>query len=177
MKLSILAVAAVVSLATAQNLSGEPACATACLVSAISVAGCKPTDVACQCGTGQPAIQTAVTPCLVSNCNATDLNEAAQVGFALCSVYSAGLNSTTTTSGNSSVASTSSPLSTSTTSVTAVTTSVPLSSSSHATTTSASAHGSSSSSAPASSSSTGAAPGLVAGVGGVVGMMALVAAL
>jgi len=174
MKFSALALTLVVSLANAQNLSGEPPCASTCLVSAISVAGCQPSDVACQCGTGQPAIQTAVTPCLISSCNATDLNLAAQVGLALCSVYSAGLNSTTTTSASASasVASTSStPLSTtstSTTSVTAVTTSVPPSSSPAAST---------SSSAPGPVSSSGAAPGLVAGIGGAVGMLALVAAL
>lgn len=100
---------------SAQNFGDEPACAVSfpflslllpslhhphsthltlspqipCLESAIAQAGCGLTDQACQCGASQLAIQSAVTPCLLSSCNSADLQKAASVGFALCAAYSA----------------------------------------------------------------------------------------
>lgn len=59
-----------------------------CLVSAVSVAGCALSDQACQCGTGQAAIQTAITPCLLAACNAADIGIAASVMLSYCSSYS-----------------------------------------------------------------------------------------
>ncbi|RQM06638.1 hypothetical protein DH86_00001274 [Scytalidium sp. 3C] len=104
MKSSVILVAAAASLAAAQNFGNEPACAIPCLSSAIVAAGCALTDEACQCGTGQPAIQTAITPCLLSACNESDLLLAASVGGQLCSVFSASLaaaSATTTAAGSS----------------------------------------------------------------------------
>ncbi|TGO20191.1 hypothetical protein BTUL_0001g02030 [Botrytis tulipae] len=80
---------------SAQNFGAEPACAVSCLQSAISVAGCGANDQACQCGTAQAAIQTAVTPCLISACNVDELASAASVGFALCSSFSASATAVT----------------------------------------------------------------------------------
>ncbi|KAH8774985.1 hypothetical protein F5882DRAFT_464674 [Hyaloscypha sp. PMI_1271] len=169
MKCSILALAAVVGLSAAQNLSGEPACATSCLLSAISAAGCAPTDMPCQCGLPSDV----VGPCLIGACDATDLQQALTVGLALCSSYSATHSvSSTAMPGNmttSSVLSTSStPYSNKT--VTAKTTSF-------TSTRTTRAGGSGATTSPTSTISKAGAPGLVAGIGGVVGMLGLVAAL
>ncbi|KUJ14482.1 uncharacterized protein LY89DRAFT_686949 [Mollisia scopiformis] len=187
MKITISAMLiALAGLVSSQNFGAEPSCAIPCLTSAFSVAGCALTDQACQCGTGQAAIQTAVTPCLLSACDAADVNSAASVGFALCSAFSmtAGANATTTPS-SSSHSSTSIIMSTpsaTTSTVTAVTTSVGSGVTSTATTTSAksSGTGSGTSSSASAVSSAGAQKGqmMAAGLGGVVGVLgAVVAAL
>ncbi|PMD54019.1 uncharacterized protein K444DRAFT_133882 [Hyaloscypha bicolor E] len=135
----------------------------------ISAAGCAPTDMPCQCGLSAGA----VGPCLTNACNATDLQQALTVGVALCSSYSATHRvSSTAMPGNmtsSSVLSTSSKYS-NTTTVTAKTTSF----TSTKTTRTA---GSGSTPNPTSTVSKAGAPALVAGIGGVVGMLGLVAAL
>ncbi|PMD24446.1 hypothetical protein NA56DRAFT_745857 [Hyaloscypha hepaticicola] len=85
-----------ISLACAQNLSGEPACATSCLLSAISAASCGTSDVACQCAL--PA--SAVANCLIAACNAADLQQAYTVGTNLCKGFSASLTATTISTTN-----------------------------------------------------------------------------
>jgi len=186
------------SLVSGQNFGAEPSCAIPCLTSAISVAGCALTDQACQCGTGKAAIQTAVTPCLLSACSPGDLGIAASVGQGLCSAYSltaTGLSVTTTattslaspSSGPSSTIIISTPNATTngtrTSTVTAVTTSV-ASTTSKASTSSTKSNSISSSTSSATSSaasvvsSAGAGHMMAAGVGGVVGILgAVVAAL
>ena len=62
-----------------------------CLSTAITVAGCQPTDVACQCApSGQNAIRDAAVSCLLASCtNPADLIGAQSAGAALCSQFSA----------------------------------------------------------------------------------------
>ncbi|CAK7232251.1 hypothetical protein SCUCBS95973_008198 [Sporothrix curviconia] len=105
MKSAVIALALAGS-AVAQNLSGEPACASSCLVSAISAAGCAPDDVACQCGPTQSAIATLVAPCLLAGCAGSALIQAESAGLALCSIYSmtAGLPATASASATSGAA-------------------------------------------------------------------------
>jgi len=189
MRNSIIAIVALGSLASAQNFAGEPSCAIPCLTSAISVAGCQPNDEGCQCGSGFSSIQNVVATCLLSACNQSDLQRAASVGLGLCSAYSASLASasavTTASSSHSSsaaVVTTSSTIPVSTTSVTAVTTSVPATTSAPSTSgsksSSASAASSSGSSSSVASVSKNAAPTIVAGLGGLMGVAAaFVAAL
>ncbi|KAM7209764.1 hypothetical protein V8F20_000167 [Naviculisporaceae sp. PSN 640] len=73
----------------AQNFDGQPACATDCLISAISAAGCAPSDVACQCGPTQTIIGASAAPCLLDKCQPTDLIKAQSAGAAQCSKFSA----------------------------------------------------------------------------------------
>ncbi|KAL1895057.1 hypothetical protein Sste5346_005479 [Sporothrix stenoceras] len=88
MKSAVVALA-LAGAAVAQNLSGEPACASSCLISAISAAGCAADDVSCQCGPTETAIASLVAPCLISNCHsAAELIQAQSAGYALCSAYS-----------------------------------------------------------------------------------------
>jgi hypothetical protein len=181
MKFSTLALAAAVSSASAQFLSGQPSCAVPCLSTAISSAGCQETDIACQCGSGQAAIASIVAPCLISACDASDLNTAESVGLGQCSAYSASLTASTSSPATVSSPSPSSAptptTATSTTSVTAVTTSVPPSTSAASTSTPASSSSTAKTSAPTPVSSSGAAPGLVADIGGAMGILAFIAAL
>ncbi|KAK3940583.1 hypothetical protein QBC46DRAFT_449406 [Diplogelasinospora grovesii] len=88
MKTAFVVVAAAAG-AMAQNLAGEPPCATPCLVSAISAAGCGPSDLACQCGPTQAAIASRAVPCLLSNCPGSLLGQIQTAGEALCVSYSA----------------------------------------------------------------------------------------
>ncbi|KAK0111675.1 hypothetical protein ONS95_002020 [Cadophora gregata] len=182
------------ALASAQNLSGQPACATPCLASAIAAAGCPLTDQGCQCGTGKPAIQAVVATCLVANCNASDLAAAASIGNDLCVAYSATAPPGTTTDGSALTTqtsaggpevsgSTSAPQTTGTSTSGGVsaattspaTTSPPRSSSASR---SGSRSGTGAAQGTSSTSSAGAAQGVVAGAGGVVGLLlGLVAAL
>ncbi|KAK0632225.1 hypothetical protein B0T14DRAFT_559938 [Immersiella caudata] len=76
--------------ALAQNLVGQPACATSCLSSAINAAGCAPTDVACQCGPTKAVIAANVVGCLIVACTAaSDLAQAQSAGEAACAAVSA----------------------------------------------------------------------------------------
>jgi len=143
-----------------------------CLTSAIAAAGCAPADESCQCGTMQSAIQTAVTPCLLSACNQSDLLLAASVGLALCSSYEASISAThsaSTTPVAASASTTTASQPTSTTSVVAETTSVPV--------TSAPSRTASSTDSSASAVSTGGAPAVVLGMGGVIGALVGIAAV
>ncbi|ERT00288.1 uncharacterized protein SPSK_09810 [Sporothrix schenckii 1099-18] len=109
MKSAVVALA-LAGAAVAQNLSGEPECASSCLISAISKAGCAPNDVACQCGPTESAIASLVAPCLINNCHsAAELIQAQSAGYALCAEYSktagapaSASASATTTSGSTS---------------------------------------------------------------------------
>ncbi|KIH91291.1 hypothetical protein SPBR_02023 [Sporothrix brasiliensis 5110] len=109
MKSAVVALA-LAGAAVAQNLSGEPECASSCLISAISKAGCAANDVACQCGPTESAIASLVAPCLINNCHsAAELIQAQSAGYALCAEYSktagapaSASASTTTTSGSTS---------------------------------------------------------------------------
>ncbi|KAJ9129962.1 hypothetical protein NKR19_g10101 [Coniochaeta hoffmannii] len=180
-------VLAIASLAAAQNLSGEPACATSCLSSAISRAGCDLNDQACQCGPTQAAIGSFAAPCLIGACAASDLGVAASVGSRLCAEYSSGLASATTTTSSSGtgtmvITSTSSSSSSSSSSSEASTTTTTTSNGSETTS------GSSSSSRDSGSLTTGstttgassvsgnlaaaATPAIVGAVAAVVGVVA-----
>ncbi|KAK0655564.1 hypothetical protein B0T16DRAFT_384410 [Cercophora newfieldiana] len=101
MKLALFFSAAL-SGALAQNFSGQPACATSCLSSAITAAGCALDDAACQCGPTQAAIATNAVGCLVAACTAAgDLAQAQSAGQAACSAYSATASATSSTSSSS----------------------------------------------------------------------------
>ncbi|RDL31532.1 uncharacterized protein BP5553_09741 [Venustampulla echinocandica] len=185
-----LVVAAAASIVSAQDLSGEPACAIPCLTSAISKVGCGLTDQACQCGTGMAPIQTAVTPCLISNCSPADLIIAASVGSKLCADYSATATGgaasgsgtgSATASGSGSGARTETAVRTSAPApLSTGTGSSPGTGGKNGTTggLSTSAKPTPGGPSPSSSSSAGAAPTLIAGIGSLVGLVAgVVAAL
>lgn len=88
MKATLLLLAAA-GIASAQNLSGQPDCATACIISAVSAAGCGARDLGCQCGPTQSFIAASAAPCLLSSCTGTQLIQAQSAGAAQCSSYSA----------------------------------------------------------------------------------------
>ncbi|KAL2133367.1 hypothetical protein VTI74DRAFT_2496 [Chaetomium olivicolor] len=89
---------AAAGLTLAQNFSGQPDCATACLSSAISAAGCKGDDIGCQCGPSQAKIAATAAPCLVQSCGTLVL-QAQSAGEAQCKSYfaTAATHSATTT--------------------------------------------------------------------------------
>ncbi|TPX17081.1 uncharacterized protein E0L32_003199 [Thyridium curvatum] len=95
-------VLAVAGIAAAQNLSGQPACATSCLSSAITAAGCQATDQACACGSKQGQIGVLVAPCILSACSPADVAAAASVGSQLCVAFSATATASSTASGSGS---------------------------------------------------------------------------
>ncbi|KAK0730045.1 hypothetical protein B0H67DRAFT_21552 [Lasiosphaeris hirsuta] len=106
---TILLLSTAAGVALAQDVVGQPACATACLTSAISAAGCGPSDIACQCGPTQSAIIDNVVPCLISSCtNAGELSQAQSAGESRCSAFFAtatftdNSTSTITVTGNNS---------------------------------------------------------------------------
>ncbi|KAK4465477.1 hypothetical protein QBC42DRAFT_248547 [Cladorrhinum samala] len=74
-------------LTNAQNLSGQPDCATNCIISAVSAAGCAPQDTACQCGPTKSIIGESAAPCLLASCTGTQLIQAESAGEAQCSSY------------------------------------------------------------------------------------------
>ncbi|KAG7291889.1 hypothetical protein NEMBOFW57_001913 [Staphylotrichum longicolle] len=76
-------------LTLAQHLSGQPSCATACIISAISAAGCAPDDLGCQCGPTQAVIGASAAPCLLASCAGSQLLQAQSAGEAQCASYSA----------------------------------------------------------------------------------------
>ncbi|KAI9050600.1 hypothetical protein LZ554_005759 [Drepanopeziza brunnea f. sp. 'monogermtubi'] len=91
MQFSIVVMAALASLASAQNLEGIPTCALQCLSQAVVTGGCDAADQACQCGPAKEAIAAAATPCLLTACtDAADLAKAASVGNGICEKYLAG---------------------------------------------------------------------------------------
>ncbi|KAK0733722.1 hypothetical protein B0T26DRAFT_843279 [Lasiosphaeria miniovina] len=111
MKAALALVAATVGAVLAQDLSGQPTCATACLISAISAAGCGPSDMACQCGPTQTAIVNNVVPCLLASCTSgTDILQASSAGEARCSSFLA-TAATTTPASTTSAATTAGPTS------------------------------------------------------------------
>jgi len=195
-------------LATAQNLSGQPACASPCLSSAITAAGCALADQGCQCGTGKASIQNLVATCLLSGCNPTDLAAAASVGNALCVAYSAtapggaGTTGTASTGGVLTIQTSTGPLTTTATTSLAATTGTstgttgtgstgttsggstggattsPATTSPPSSSAATSGSGTGAEAGTSSTSTAGAAQGVVAGAGGVVGLLlGLVAAL
>ncbi|KAH7317868.1 hypothetical protein BKA65DRAFT_109299 [Rhexocercosporidium sp. MPI-PUGE-AT-0058] len=201
MKTTIL-LSAVLGLATAQNLSGQPACASPCLSSAITAVGCALNDQGCQCGTGKASLQIAVATCLIAGCSPSDLALAQQVGNQLCLAYSSTAAGLTIQTSTGPLTTTGSGLGTTTTATTslAVTTGTSTSGSGSASASGSTTSGSSATTSPATtsppSSSTvsrsssavapatttatgGAAMGVKsAGVGGVLGLvLGLVAAL
>jgi hypothetical protein len=86
----------------AQDLTGEPACASACLSSAITAAGCAPDDQGCQCGPAQSPIGIDAASCLAASCPATEFGAIKSIGLALCAQYSSDLTLTTASSSSSS---------------------------------------------------------------------------
>lgn len=69
MKLSLLALAAVASLASGQCVSSIPECARDCLMTAAGSVGCGETDYACQCTSQhQTDITTNATTCVLAAC-------------------------------------------------------------------------------------------------------------
>jgi len=168
-----------------QNFAGEPSCAIPCLEAAISSAGCAPSDEACQCDPATIAVLGGYAgPCLITACAASDVIAAESVGLALCSAYSAslsGVSATTTTSAptTSSTGSSASTASSTSTTAASTTTSIITTTSAPATTTKAnSTILSKTSTTPPPVSSTGGANTIMAGLGGVAGLVAaFVAAL
>ncbi|KAK0737455.1 hypothetical protein B0T21DRAFT_450582 [Apiosordaria backusii] len=77
------------TLAVAQNLEGQPACATSCIISAISAAGCGADDIGCQCGPSAAPIAASAGPCLIKACPLSALITAESAGKAKCANYSA----------------------------------------------------------------------------------------
>ncbi|EKD16939.1 uncharacterized protein L3040_006225 [Drepanopeziza brunnea f. sp. 'multigermtubi'] len=91
MQFSIVVMAALASLASAQSMDGIPTCALQCLAQAVVTGGCEASDQACQCGPAREAITAAATPCLLSACtDAADLATAASVGNGMCDKYKMG---------------------------------------------------------------------------------------
>ncbi|KAB5547234.1 hypothetical protein GE09DRAFT_1224251 [Coniochaeta sp. 2T2.1] len=172
---------AVAGLAVAQNLSGEPPCATSCLSSAISRAGCALDDQACQCGPTQTAIGGFAAPCLLGACAASDLIIAQSVGAELCSIFSASAGTTTTSPGTGTVTTST----TSDTSPTAATTTTTSSESTTGGSTTTTRSSTSSTSSSSSTSTTGAstvsgnlaAAATPAVFGALAALMGVVAAL
>ena len=69
MKLSLLALAAVASLASGQCVSSIPECAQDCLMTAAASVGCGETDYACQCTSQhQTDITNNATTCVLAAC-------------------------------------------------------------------------------------------------------------
>ncbi|KAH6671907.1 hypothetical protein B0J14DRAFT_594668 [Halenospora varia] len=167
---------AIVSLVAAQNLVGQPPCAATCLKPAI-LKNCAAEDVGCQCGSGKAGIQADATTCLVGACSATDLASALAVGNALCSSYSATAGATkAATTSSAPAATTAAPTVTGTTSngTTKGNGTTALSTSAKPTAASSGAGSASTS----KSSSAGAAPTLIASIGGLVALVGgMVAAL
>lgn len=90
MKFFAILAAAAIGLVAAQDMAGQPACATDCIISAIAAVGCQPTDVGCQCSAEKAkALEVAAGPCLVGKCEFTDLIKAQSAGKEQCSKYAA----------------------------------------------------------------------------------------
>ncbi|KAL2117795.1 hypothetical protein VTJ04DRAFT_7455 [Mycothermus thermophilus] len=87
--ISLLSIAGIAGISMAQNFEGQPACATGCLISAISAAGCAGDDIGCQCGPTQSVIAQSAAPCLITSCNGPELIQAQSAGQEQCSRYSA----------------------------------------------------------------------------------------
>jgi len=186
MKLQLLTLTTLLTISASQNLSGELPCATACLSSAISKAGCAETDVGCQCGPTQASIAAIVAPCLLTACAATQLPAVQSIGLALCAEYSAALTKATTsvtaTTKASTVASSSTPTSShvpivnSTVKSTTTTSKVSSSATVALSSVSAASHASTTTSAPATASSSAAMTLLVSGISGLAALFFGVAA-
>ncbi|PSR88537.1 hypothetical protein BD289DRAFT_231210 [Coniella lustricola] len=166
----------VASLAAAQNLSGEPACATPCLSTAIAAVCTPASDQGCACAS-QSAIANSAVSCLLASCNSTDLIQAQSAGTALCVAYSATASgssgsstasetgsSTTTTSGATATVATTTTNSDGS-SITSVATLTGTAASS------VSASASSAASSASSSAAAGLGQGSVAAGAGVVGLI------
>ncbi|KAK3363286.1 hypothetical protein B0T25DRAFT_35250 [Lasiosphaeria hispida] len=104
---TILLLGTAAGAALAQDFAGQPACATACLTSAISAAGCGPSDLACQCGPTQSAIIENAVPCLISSCtNPGELSQAQSAGESRCSAFFAAATSIDNSTGTGAVTAT-----------------------------------------------------------------------
>ncbi|KAK4136921.1 hypothetical protein BT67DRAFT_448188 [Trichocladium antarcticum] len=182
---------AAAGMAVAQNFSGQPACATACLSSAISAAGCAPDDTGCQCGPTKAVIGASAAPCLIKSCTSgTDLLDAQRAGETQCTSYSATASpaspSATTTAASSS-ASSASPASSGSTvpSVASNTssgtdieeTSMPASGAAESSQTSAPAPASTGSTSSQSTGAAAVATPAAMGFGALLGVLGAVAAL
>ncbi|KAK4239738.1 hypothetical protein C8A03DRAFT_32186 [Achaetomium macrosporum] len=88
---TVIAFFSVAIVAVAQNLEGQPKCATDCIISAVSAAGCAANDMACQCGPSQAVIGMDAANCLLASCTGSQLLQAESAGAAQCSAYSASL--------------------------------------------------------------------------------------
>ncbi|KAK0749375.1 hypothetical protein B0T18DRAFT_427501 [Schizothecium vesticola] len=80
----LLALFAAAGLNAQGLLNGQPACATSCLTSAISAAGCALTDVSCQCGPTITIIASSAIPCLVTACADNDVQGVINAQTAAC---------------------------------------------------------------------------------------------
>ncbi|KAK5656345.1 hypothetical protein OQA88_4725 [Cercophora sp. LCS_1] len=102
--MKVIILLAAIGYAVAQNLAGQPACATDCIISAISGSGCGADNLACQCGVSQAAIAASAAPCILRSCTVTgEVNQAQSAGLAACASYHA----TAYTTGNSTASTTS----------------------------------------------------------------------
>ncbi|KXJ94005.1 hypothetical protein Micbo1qcDRAFT_158940 [Microdochium bolleyi] len=93
---------ALASTAVAQFFPNQPSCAIPCLSTAITQAGCQPTDISCQCGDKKGAIGAAAAGCLLSACNLNEVQQAQSAGNAVCSSFSAGQLSSIPATGSAS---------------------------------------------------------------------------
>ncbi|KAB8298808.1 hypothetical protein EYC80_000978 [Monilinia laxa] len=110
MKFPILNLAAAVTLVSAVEFAGQPACASPCISQAISQGtNCDIEDIGCQCDPANLAgISTAVIPCIITACTgAGELQQASEAGPSQCSIFSAQGTTTAGTTSTSSVESTS----------------------------------------------------------------------
>jgi hypothetical protein len=72
----------------AQDFSGQPECAIACLEENIPKVDCKLDDTGCQCNPAtQSKLRGIIAPCLLSNCNPPDLLQAQTAAQQACAAF------------------------------------------------------------------------------------------
>ncbi|KAF2444744.1 hypothetical protein P171DRAFT_484835 [Karstenula rhodostoma CBS 690.94] len=84
MRFSIFALAAAVTVVSAQDLSQIPTCALSCFASAVPASGCSLTDTTCQCTTGKDSIEESLNKCVPGKCEAADIAKIAPAVSKLC---------------------------------------------------------------------------------------------
>ncbi|KAL6904353.1 hypothetical protein GGI43DRAFT_317657 [Trichoderma evansii] len=86
MKASIASLVFTAALAAAQDLSGLPSCATACVTkftTGTQIGGCKQLDIGCICGNAD--FLNGIACCLASACSKSDQNTAISFAQQICS--------------------------------------------------------------------------------------------
>ncbi|CAD6446117.1 a259e408-dc24-49e8-b836-5a204fbb4068 [Sclerotinia trifoliorum] len=180
MKFSIILLAAA-TIISAAEFPGQPACASPCITQAISQGtNCDIEDLACQCQPSNLAgISTAIVPCILGSCTAPGELQQAQAAPNQCDNLG---SSTATTSSESSTSETSSASPGSSTTSGPASTTASDTRTTGPTTTSRPTNGTFTTSRPTATSTAGevtqnAAHSVgLAGVGGMVGLLAAVVA-